>query len=164
MSEAELRRRVEDRRKRDGERALMGVVIGLALGLVFALAAARASAPITTAGWGVLSLWSLYFAYQVRRWLWPEDPPTTPSLQFYREEVEQRLAYSRQIWLRSGLPVAFLGLALVIVPPLARGRALLNAAPFFILLVAWAVMFRRQRRHEREALERELADLQALER
>jgi hypothetical protein len=40
---------------------------------------------------------------------------------------------------------------------------LLNVAPFFILLAVWAVMFRRQRRQEREQLERELAELQALE-
>jgi hypothetical protein len=128
MSETELRHRAEDRRRRDRERALLGTVLALAMALIFALAAARANAALTAAGWGVLSLWSLYFAYQVRRWLWPEEAPTEPSLQFYRREVEHRLEYGRRIWIRSGLPVAFFGLALVLVPPLAGAPSRLRGS------------------------------------
>lgn len=167
MSENELLRRAEDRRRRDRDRALLATAIGLALALAFGVAAKRAAAELTRAGWAVLSLWSLYFTWHVRRWLWPEQPtPAEASLQFYRRELEQRLDYQRHIWLRTGLPICFAGVALVLVPPLlpavASPRLLLNAGPFFVLLAAWAVMFRRQRRRDREQLEREINDLRLL--
>jgi Flp pilus assembly protein TadB len=169
MSENELRRRTESRRERARQRALLSMVFGLVLAVLFGFAAARPAPPVTRAGWILVSLWSLYFAYHVRRWQWPRDPvPPDASLQYYRRELEQRMDYSRHLWVRTALPVCFLGLALVLVPPLAgvlkRPGILLNAAPVLVLLAVWAVLFRRQRRMDRQRLQRELAEIEALER
>ena len=123
MSEMELRRCAEQRPRGTGRCSQQ--CLPFYQGAMFGSAAIRATAVLTSRGWALLSLWSLYFGYHVRRWLWPETAPAEPRLRFYRREVKQRLEYGR-IGLRSGLPVAFLGLALVLGP--ARGiRG--NAAP-----------------------------------
>ena len=129
---------------------------------MFGSAAICATAVLTSRGWALLSLWSLYFGYHVRRWLWPETAPAEPRLRFYRREVKQRLEYGR-IGLRSGLPVAFLGLALVLGPrsrdPWQRRASCSTGRRACLLLVVWAVMFRRNRKR----LEHPLAELQALQ-
>ena len=74
----------------------------------------------------------------------------------------------RQIWRRSGLAVAFLGLALVVAPGLIAvvktPRLLPNAAPFLVLLAVWLVSFLVLRARNQQYLQREIDELNALER
>jgi hypothetical protein len=69
-------------------KALTAIVIGLALSAVFAGVSAKAQYAVLRIGWGVLSLWGLYGAYQAYKWIWPgslaEDATLGASLDFYR--------------------------------------------------------------------------------
>jgi uncharacterized membrane protein YfcA len=89
------------------------------------------------------------------------------SLDFYRSELERKRDYERHIWRRSGVPFCFAGLALAIIPELIPAlqtpRLLLNAAPFFVLLAIWFVLFFFIRKRNRVKLQREIDELDALE-
>jgi hypothetical protein len=74
----------------------------------------------------------------------PQDAPVSTCLEFYRRELERRRDYIRHIWLRSRLPFVLVGVSIAVVGTGARNAAphkLLNAVPFFVLLVLWAVGF-----------------------
>jgi hypothetical protein len=147
-------------------------VLGIALCGVFAGAFAKAQYPILRIGWAVLSLWCLFSAYQAYKWIWPSslaaDATLGASLAFYRAELERRRDYVRHIWRRSGLWWCFIGLALVILPAmmasLKKPRLLLNAVPFFVLLSVWFVAFFSIRKRDRQRLQREIDELNALQR
>jgi hypothetical protein len=149
--------------------ARLSIALGVVLCLVFAWAAATAPQMFARIGWAILSLWSAYFGYHAQRWLQPEqlapDAPFGPSLAFYRRELEKRSDYNRHGWRRAGLIFCFLGLGLVILPPLIRSpRVTPNAAPFFVLLLGWLVAYFRIRASARRKLEMEIEELRAFER
>jgi len=66
------------------------------------------------------------------------------------------------------LTFCFVGVALALIPELIPAlktpRLLLNAAPFFVLLVIWFVLFFFIRKRNRLRLQREIDELHALER
>jgi hypothetical protein len=150
-------------------KAQASIALGIVLCALFAWSCARAEALITRIGWGLLSLWCLWFAYQVYRWIWPEalaeNAATGPSLEFYRRELERRSTFARHNWLRAGLPLCFLGLGLVVLPPLIRSPRLTpNALPFLILLILWFVAYIYQSSRGRRKLQQEIEELRAFER
>ncbi len=146
----------------------MAVGIGVALSLVFAWSAAKAQDRLTGIGWGVTSLAGLYFARQARTWLWPGrlDPDATrdATVSFYRSILERRRDYERHIWSRSGLPFLFIGIAIVLAPPLIRApQHAMKAAPFFTLLAIWFLTYLPLRKRKRRMLEQEIDELRGLE-
>jgi hypothetical protein len=171
MSLEEIRRKARALQTKARLSALTQVVIGIALCIFFGWTCARARDVVPRIGWGVLSVWGIYGAFQAYRWVWPSslatDAPLSTSLAFYRRELERQRDYERQIWVKSGLIFCFLGLAIVLVPPLiqasASPRRLVNAAPFFILLSVWFVVFFRMRKKTRAKLQGEIDELNALE-
>lgn len=167
MSLDEIRRKARKLQTKARLAARVWIVIGLSLSLAFAGSSARAQDLVERIGWGVLSLWGLYGAYQAYRWIWPgrlaADATLSTSLDFYREELERQRDYARHIWRRSGLWLCFTGLALVVVPPLIKAlktpRLLLNAVPFFFLLAVWFVAFFTLRKRGQQKLQREIDEL-----
>jgi hypothetical protein len=148
MSANEMRRRAQHFQTNARLMALISITIGLVLCVIFALTFAREHKVLPRIGWGLLSLWGIYGAYQAYRWIWPRnlphDAPVSSCLKFYRRELERRRDYVRHIWLRSGMPFGLVGLALAVVGTGARNAPppkLLNAVPFFVLLALWAVGF-----------------------
>ena len=151
--------------------ALFAIYAGLVVGALFAIAALRAHYLLTGLGWCFLSVFGLYGAYQSYRWNrpgeLPEGAPVSASLEFYRTELERRRDHLQHIWRRSGLPLCFLGLALIVGPPLAAAfqtpRLLVNAVPFLVLLMGWVIAFFTINRRERAQLQRDIDELRAFE-
>jgi hypothetical protein len=170
MSLEEIRRKAHQFHNKARLKALTAIVIGIALCGVFAATAAKPQYLVLRIGWGILSIWALYGAYQAYKWIWPSSlaPEATvgTSLDFYRRELERRRDYVRHIWRRSGLWGCFTGLALVVAPALMGAlrapRLLVNAVPLFVLLTTWFVVFSSIRKRERTNLQREIDALNAL--
>jgi hypothetical protein len=171
MSLDEIRRRAQKLQTKGRLAALSTIVIGLVLCVLFALSSARPQEVVGRIGWGMLSLWGLYSAYQAYKWIWPgrlaADATFGTSLDFYRSELERSRDYGRQVWRRAGLTFCFAGLALVILPGLIGAlrtpRLLWNVVPFFVLLVTWFVVFFSMRRRKLQKLQREIDELKVLE-
>jgi uncharacterized membrane protein YfcA len=160
----ELRRKAKHWQARARLKTLFSIILGLALSSAFATIAITGRDIIPRLGAALLSLWSIYFAYQARRWLWPDrlEPhaSASASLQFYRRELEKRRDYNKHLWRRAGLTFCFVGLALMVVPGVIKAfptpRLLVNFAPFFVLLVAWFVLFFLMRKRQQGQLQHEL--------
>ena len=171
MSLDEIRRKAQKFQTKSRLKVLAAMVIGLFVCVAFAHMSAVVQDVIPRIGWGVISIWGLYGAYAAYKWIWPrslaEDATLSTSLCFYRSELERRRDYERHIWRRSGVAFCFAGLALALIPELIPAietpRLLLNAAPFFVLLVIWFVLFLFVRKHSRLKLQREIDELNALE-
>lgn len=123
-------------------------------------------------GFGVLSLWGLYSGYKTYRVLWPtylaSDADLKTTAQSYTDQLEKRRDYSRNIWLRSGLIFCFLGLAMVVVPIFVRDIAsplqlLENVGPILGLFVLWLAIFIPLRKRKLGKLDREIAQMRALQ-
>jgi hypothetical protein len=171
MSLDEIRRRAQKLQTKGRLAALSTIVIGLVLCVFFALSSARPQEVVGRVGWGMLSLWGLYAAYQAYKWIWPgrlaADATFSTSLDFYRSELERSRDYARHVWRRAGLTFCFAGLALVVIPgligALRNPRLLWNVVPLFVLLVTWFVVFFSMRRRNQRKLQREIDELKALE-
>lgn len=171
MSLEEIRRRAHKLQTKARLAALLQTLIGLVLCVLFARSSAKADALVTRIGWGMLSLWAAYVAYPAYKWIWPgtlaADATLSTSVDFYRRELERRHDYARHVWRRTGLTFCFLGLAVVIVPPLisvlGTPRLLLKAVPFFVLLAIWLAVFFPMRKREQRRLQQEIDELNALE-
>jgi hypothetical protein len=166
----EIRRKAQKFQTKSRLKVLAAIVIGLFLCVAFARMSAVVQDVIPRIGWGVMSLWGLYGAYAAYKWIWPrrlaEDATLGTSLDFYRSELERRRDYERHIWRRSGLIYCFAGVALALIPELIPAletpRLLLKAAPFFVLLVLWFVLFFYIRKRNRLNLQREIDELNAV--
>ncbi len=167
----ELRRKAKRWQTRARDKTFFSIILGLALSSAVAIIAITGRDVIPRLGAALLSLWSVYFAYQAHRWLWPDrlEPhaSASASLQFYRRELERRRDYNKHLWRRAGLTFCFLGLALMVVPGVIKGfhipRLLVNFVPFFVLLIAWLVMFFLMRKRQQGELQREIDELRAFE-
>jgi len=150
---------------------LLGMCAGLVVGALFAFTVIRVHGLVPRLGWGLISLWAIYLAYQTYRWNWPaalpEGAPVSASLEFYRSKLEKRRDHLRNLWLRTRLPFCFLGLAMVIGPgliaALQRPHILVNAVPFFVLLIGWFVAFFTMKKRQQRTLQQEHDELRAFE-
>jgi Flp pilus assembly protein TadB len=124
-------------------------------------------------GFGLLSLWGLYSGYKAYKILWPHpaasDADLKTTLQSYRQELEKRRDYSQNIWLRSGLLVCFLGIAMVLTPMVVRDirqplQLLLSAGPIVAIFILWLAIFIPQRRRQQRKLQQEIDQLREFER
>src|SRR5579864_442274 len=171
ISLAEIRRKAQKLQTKSRLKVVAAIAIGLFLCVAFAHMALVVEDVIPRIGWGMMSLYGLYGAYAAYKWIWPgrlaEDATLSTSLDFYRSELERKRDYDRHIWRRSGVPFCFAGLALAIIPELIPAlqtpRLLLNAAPFFTLLAIWFALFFYLRKRNRAKLQREIDELNALE-
>jgi hypothetical protein len=172
MSLDDIRRKAQKLHAKARMAAIAWIGIGIFLSAAFGRSSAHARELLPRMGWGVLSLWGLYGAWQAYQWIWPgrlaADATLATSLDFYRKELERQRDYGRQIWRRSGVAAAFLGAALVVAPGLiqvVKTPALLpNVAPFFVLLFVWLVSFLVLRARKQQKLQQEIDELNAMER
>lgn len=172
MSADLLRYKAQQRQSKARLEALFSIIIGLILCVFFARTVTGAQEIIPRIGLGLLSLWSLFFAYQSYKWIWPgrssSDPALNSTLESYRSQLEKQRDYVRHIWRRAGLPFCFFGLALVVIPEVIKllktPRLLVNFVPFFVLLVLWFAIFLPLRKRNQRKLQREIDELRAFER
>ena len=172
MSADQLRRKAQQRERKSRFEAAYSIIIGLILFVFFARTFAGAHELAPRIGFGVLSLWGIYFAYQACKRIWQgrlaPDATLNTTLQSYRSELEKRRDYAQHIWRKAGLTFCFLGMALVIAPALIKSldapRLLVNVAPFFALLAIWCAVFFPMRRRNRRKLQQEIEELRVFER
>jgi hypothetical protein len=171
MSADGLRRKAQQRERKSRFEGAYSIIIGLILFVFFACIFARVhNEVVPRIGFGVLSLWSIYFAYQRSKWFrhgrLAPDATLNTTLQSYRSELENYRDYLRHVW-RKLLPV-FLGMALVIVPALIKSldapRLLVNLVPFFVLLAIWCSIFFPRRKRNQRKLQQEIEELPVFER
>jgi uncharacterized membrane protein YfcA len=132
---------------------------------------ARTHELVPRMGYALISLCGIFMAYSTYKWVWPSnlpaDAPVSTSLEFYRSELERRRDYRGHIWLRTGLPFCFLGMAMIVVPALIAAfgapRLFVNMVPFFLLLVIWFVLFFRGKKRSQHKLQQEIDELRAFE-
>jgi len=115
--------------------------------------------------------WSLLGLFYLNRGMWapamPADAGLSTGLEFCRREIGRRRALLSRVLVWSLGPILMaIGtfiLALVMIGNKTRG-IFPNGLPFLILVVAWIVGYFVQRLRERRELEREIGDLDELER
>ncbi len=184
MSTERLRRIIQQLDRKSRLAVLVSAAIALFLFLFFGWAVVSfparfqtldldpAAAWIVRLGFAVLSLWSLYSGFKTYQVFWPGSKPSDAdartTLQFYRQQLEKRRDYSRNIWLRSGLIFCFLGMAMVVMPMLIRDIAkpqqlLMNVGPILALLIVWLAIFIPQRKRRQRKLQQEIDQLRAFE-
>jgi len=171
MSADQLRYKAQQLQRRARVKTIVSIAIGIALFLFFARETVVAGYSVPGIGLGLISLWCLYYAYQAYHWRWPKqlapDAALDTTLRSYRSALEGQGDYARNIWLRAGLPVCFLGMALFAVPGLIKSSGtpglVTNFAPLFGLLALWFVAFFFIRRRDRRKLAQEIAELRAFE-
>lgn len=172
MSADELRRKAQRRQRKARFAALFSIIVGLILFVFFARAFVKIHELIPRIGFGLISFWCIYFAYQAYRWVWPgrlaPDAALNTTLQSYRSELEKQRDYGRHIWRRAGLTFCFLGVAMLIVPEMVKSlhnpRLLVNVAPVSVLLAIWFATFFFIRKRQQQKLQREIEELHAFER
>ena len=169
MSAEQLRCKVQRRQSKARFEALYSIVFGLTLAILFAWTLTTAHEFVLRLGFGILSLWSLYFAYQAYRRIRTSrlapDATLSTTLESYRNELEKQRDFARHVWRRTGLPFCFLGLALIIVPELIKAlgapRLVLNVLPVGVLLAIWFAIFIPQRKRRQQKLRQEIDELRA---
>ncbi|MFZ0417764.1 MAG: hypothetical protein WAM04_06650 [Candidatus Sulfotelmatobacter sp.] len=172
MSADQLRREAEQRQQKFRFQAVYEIILFLIFFIYAAWNVARVHAVVPRMGWGLLSLWCIYFAYQRSKRFWRGQPaPATlnTTLQSYRSELEKRRDYARHVWRKAGLTYCFLGMALVIAPILIKSlddprRLLLKFGPLFVLLAVWCAIFFPKMKRQRQKLQREIEELLVFER
>jgi hypothetical protein len=172
MSADELRLRARRFQMKARFLVVYSITAGLGICAFFAWNCIRADEVLSRMGFGLLSAWGIYAAYQACKWIWPSNlPPDTTvstSLDFYRSELERRLDYRRHVWRRSGLTFCFLGLTLALAPALIASLhnpgLLLKALPFFVLLILWFAAFFIQKKFSQNRLQLEIDELRTFER
>ena len=173
MSADELRRKAQQRERKSRFEAAYSIILLLILFVFFAWAFARAHELAPRIGFGVLSLWGIYFvAYRAykrfRHGRLAPNATLNNTLQSYRSELEKRRDYARHVWRKAGLTFVSLGVALVVVPALIRSldspQFLVKWVPFFVLLALWCAIFFPLMKRNRRKLQQEIEELRVFER
>jgi hypothetical protein len=171
MKVDEMRRRARRFQMKARFLVIYSIAAGLGMCVYFAWSSVKSHELLSRLGFGVLSVWGIYAAYQAYKWIWPRnlapDAPVGTSLEFYRSELERRRDYRLHVWRRSGLTFCFLGLALALAPAFIAAvdnpRILRNGAPFFALLTIWFVVFLFGKKRSQNKLQREIDELRTYE-
>jgi len=120
-------------------------------------------------------VWSLAGLYFLNRGMWsamlPGEAALSTGLESYRREVERRRSFSGRLMLWGFGPVIF-AIATLIAVILSLGigsgmllkGALLKMSPFLTLTVIWIVSFFVIRMRQQRELQREIDELDAIER
>jgi hypothetical protein len=172
MSADEMRLRAQRFQMKGRLTAAFTITTALLVCAFFGWNVARTHELIPRLGFGLISLCGIFMAYSTYKWVWPSnlpaDAPVSTSLEFYRSELERRRDYRSHIWLRTGLPFMFLGMAMIVVPALIAAfgapRLFLNMIPFFLLLILWFILFFRGKKRGQHKLQQEIDELRAFER
>jgi hypothetical protein len=119
--------------------------------------------------------WSMAGLYFLNRGMWsamlPEDAALSTGLESYRREVERRRSFSGRFMLWGFGPLVF-AIATLVVLILSLGvgsgmllrETLLRISPFLTLMVIWIVSFFIIRMRQQRELQREIEELDDIQR
>lgn len=113
--------------------------------------------------------WSLAGLYFLNRGMWPGampgDAALSPGLQSYRREIARRRDLFQRVLLWSFAPVLLaIGTFVVALAKVSDRGIFPNALPFMTLVVIWIVAFFVIRMREQRELQREIDELNEIER
>jgi hypothetical protein len=173
MSADQLRRKAQQRQKKSRFEAVYSIILLLIISAVFARDFARFHEVVPRMGFGLLSLWSFYSAYEKSKWFrhgrLAPDATLDTTLQSYRGELEKRRDYARHVWRKAGLTFWLLGGAMVVLPMLVKTLdaprlLLLRFGPIFVLLAIWCAIFFPMMKRSHRKLQQEIEELLVFER
>ena len=155
-------------------RQLLGTAAGPLAAAFFYGFGVRAFAPLQQALHALFAfalVWSLAGLYYLNRGMWstvmPGDAGLSTGLEFCRGEIERRRRLLRGVLLWSFGPVLLAIGTFILALTMFRtnGSGLVpNGLPFLALVVVWIFGYFAMRLRERRMLEREIAELNDLER
>jgi len=122
-------------------------------------------------GWATAAsvvVWSMVSLYWFRRRIWKSgnrQDVAAAGLEYYRTELEQRLAHLRNAWLWHGplLLACVVPAALLATGGIAEQERLRSALPLLVALALWIAFGIRRRRREAAELESEIREIDRLE-
>jgi MFS family permease len=171
MTLAKIRQKVRELHTRT-RRQLLGTLAGplvAAFFLVFGIKQSPSLQDVLQPLFALALVWSLAGLYFLSRGRWsaraPEEAGFSGGLQFCRREIERQRDYLRRVVLWGFGPVllaiATFFLALVMV----AGRQIFSkAAPLMTLVVVWIAAYFVIRMRQQRGLQREIDELNAIER
>jgi hypothetical protein len=157
-------------------RALLGgIAVSLLVAGISGYGIARGDDTLVRAVFAIAIAWSLAGQYFVNRGMWSAAPPadaaSSTGLESYRREVERRRCLSGRFLLWSFGPVALAVaslVALLLSFGIRRGMllkgTLFHMIPFLAVLAIWIVSVFVMRMRERRELQREIDELDDIER
>lgn len=130
----------------------------------------RDNDPAPRTAFVVAIVWALAGQYALNRGMWspaaPADAALTPSLDFYRREIQRRRYLFRRVlgWSLGPLLLAIAAFSGPIVMIGIRNTGMIpNMLPFFVLLLLWVGAFFVLRMRARKDLQREIDELNEIE-
>ncbi len=155
-------------------RQLLGTLAGpLAAGFfwAFGMREFRSLESVLNPLFGLALAWSLAGLYFLSRGMWSTgftgDDGLTTGLQFCRRELDRRHNLLRRVLLWSFGPVMLAIGTFILALAMIGGRnggILPNGLPFLVLVVAWVFAYFVMRLREKRQLEREMEELNDIER
>jgi Flp pilus assembly protein TadB len=165
-----IRQKTRELHARTRRALLQGILVPLIVIFVAGYGIAWFDGPAVRAVFTFALVWSLAGQYLLHRGMWsatlPEDAGLSNGLESYRREVERRRDLSSR-FLSWALGPAVLAIAAFTVPLVSLGirkGVVLNMAPFLTLLVIWVVSVFVVRMRNRRELQREIQELNDIER
>lgn len=176
MTLEKIRQKTKELHAKTRQKLLGGMAVTLVVVGISGYGIASADVAVVRAVFAFAIAWSLAGQYFFNRGLWsaalPEDAALRAGIESYRREVERRRQHFGRVLLWSFAPVV-LAIATLIVLIASFGmrnrgmafeRTLLNMIPFLTLVVAWIVGVFVIRMRERRELQREIDELNDIER
>jgi hypothetical protein len=157
-------------------RELIKSIAGPLIVIAICCFAVRFPDPVLRAILAFAIAWSLTGQYFLNRGMWsvtrPGDAALRTGLESYRNEVErQRFLFSRTMLWQFGPVVFAIAILIVLIASLGTGNrgmplkeALLKMIPFLALVVIWIVSFYAIRMRQQRELQREIDELNDIER
>jgi hypothetical protein len=117
----------------------------------------------------VALVWSVVGLYFLNRGKWsaamPGDGGLSAGVEFCRREIERRRDYFRGVLLWSFGPVLLTIGTFILAVAMAAGKGIFpNGVPFLLMVVVWIVAYFVIRMREQRELQREIDDLDEIER
>ena len=171
MTLEKIRRKVREHHTKD-RRQRLGTLAGplaVAFCYVFCIKEFAPLAPWFHPLFAFALAWSLAGVYFLTRGKWSEPMPGdagfSAGLEFCRREIERRRDYFRRVLLWSFGPVLMALGTMIVALAIAGGRRVLsNAMPFLTMVAAWIAAYFVIRAREQRQLQREIDQLDDIER
>ncbi|HYR43250.1 MAG TPA: hypothetical protein VER98_09515 [Terriglobia bacterium] len=171
MTLEKIRRKVRELHAKTRRELLGNIAAPLAVVVFSGLGAAIFDDPPQRTAFALALAWALAGQYFLHRGMWsatlPGDAALTTGLEFYRREIERRRYLFRRVlkWSFGPMLLAIGALLLPIVTGGVRERgAFRNMIPFLTLLALWLVGFFVIRMRQHRELQREIEELNDIER
>lgn len=168
-----LRRRARDLHEKTRSELFGSAAVHVVCVVLSVIGLARGHNVTQRAAFAIALAWALAGAYVTNRGMWsaplPGDAALATGIEFCRREIQRRRSLFGRAWLWLIGPLLFSGLAFASLFPGKAGQTvvgaklLLNALPFITLMIIWFVALGFLRRRQRSGLQREIDELDEIE-